>query len=582
MSGTVTMSGLASNTNWTALIDDTINAQKAYTINPLTDSKNKYQTKLTAWQSLNTKLSSVTDYISSSQLHMSLGYKLFSSSLSSSDSTLDASSVLTASLGTVAGPGNYSIEVSALAKSEKIGSDTFTSSTTALGLSGDLVVNGKKVNLAATDALKDVASKINGANAGVTATIIKVSDTEFRLQLESNQTGAAGMVLKNGSSADLLEALNLKTSTQQFAHASGSDVASDNLSSTTTAVGSLMGLTAAESGTIQIQGSDGVWQSVAVNLATDSLQTIADNINAAAPTDISASVETITQNGKTSYRLKLTDASGAPATADFQDDKNILETMGLLRSTSKNPMQAGQDAALKIDGYSITSSSNTLTNAISGVTLSLTGTNVGKPIKLTISQDSSQISQKATNLVTGLNNVLSFLSDQSTYTPSSDPSKAATVPALFGDINLNLVRGSISAAMFKAVDGNTTYTTASSIGISYNKDGKSISVDSTKLANALANNKDETLNVLQTLSKNLNDSLKAYVDPATGTFTLMTKSITNTMSKIDDHIDELNDRYDRQRTMLEQRYNALELLINQSNTTKSWLTQQVAAMKSSS
>lgn len=575
MAGTVSMSGLASNTNWTALIEDTINAQKAYSINPLADSKDKYQTKLTAWQSLNTKLSAVTDYIGSSHLNMSLGYNLFSSNLTSNDPTVDASKVLSASLGIVSGPGNYSIEVLGLAQTEKIGSDPFASNTSALGLAGDIVVNNKIVHLSNTDTLIDVASRINGSGAGATATIIKVSDTEFRLQLESGQTGAAGLTLRNGSSSDLLESLNLKTAVQQFAHSSGSDVSTDTLADATTAVGTLMNLTAPESASIQIQGSDGLWKSVAVNLGTDSLQTIADNINGAAPADVTASVETVTLNGATRYRLKVTDGAGTPVTTDFQDDKNVLETLGLLKSTTKNSLQTGTDASLKIDNYPITSSSNTLVNAISGVTLNLTATNIGKAVNLNISQDNGQISQKASNLVTGLNNVLSFINEQNTYTSSADE---ISTPALFGDVNLTLVKSGISNAMFATVAENAIYKTASSIGISYEKDGKTIAVDSTKLANALATNKDETLNVLKTLGKNMYDCLNAYVAPATGTLTQMTKSITNTMSGIDARIDELNARYDRQRVVLEQKYNALELLISQSNSTKNWLTQQAAAM----
>ena len=79
MSGTVSMTGLVSNTNWSALIDSLINAEKASTENPLTASKNKYQLKLTAWQSFNTKLGALTDYIYSSKLNKAEGYGIYTS-----------------------------------------------------------------------------------------------------------------------------------------------------------------------------------------------------------------------------------------------------------------------------------------------------------------------------------------------------------------------------------------------------------------------------------------------------------------------------------------------------------------------
>jgi flagellar hook-associated protein 2 len=579
MAGTVSMTGLVSDTNWTNLITDMLNAEKSATITPLQNTKTAYQSKLSAWQSFNTKLSSVTSYIESSKLNKSSGYNLFSSSLTSTDASITASSILGVSLGTVSGPGSYSIEVTRLAKAEKIGSDAFTSSTEALGLTGDIVVGNKAVHLEATDGLSTVAGKINNSAAGVTATIVKVSDSDYRLQLESAATGAAGITLKNGSSADLVQALKLRTTVESVANASGNSVAGDKFADSASAVGTLLGLTSAQSGTIQIKGSDGVAKDVGIDLSTDSLQTIADNINAAGIADVAASVETVTVNGSSSYRLKIANSSTAPITGDFQDTNNILETLGVLKSAATTTIRSGQDALLSIDGYATTSSSNAVGSAIGGVTLNLTGTNVGKPVVLTISQDSSKVSQTATNLVTGLNSVLAYIKDQNTRT--TDSSGNATVPALFGDNSLKMIKSAISGAMFNEITSNSVYKTASSIGITYQKDG-TIAVDSGAFLNALASNKDETLNVLRSLNDNLFTALDGYVDPATGTLVSTTKSIQSQMDHIDTRISDLNARYDRQQTTLEQKFNALEVLISQSNTTKNWLTQQVAGLTKSS
>ena len=278
MSGTVSMTGLVSNTNWSALIDSLINAEKASTENPLTASKNKYQLKLTAWQSFNTKLGALTDYIYSSKLNKAEGYGIYTSSLKAADTSITPANILSVSVANASGPGKYSIEVSTLAKGEKISSDAHAAGTTDLALAGDIVVNGKVVTIQNGDTLNTVAARINNAGAGVTATVLKVSDTEYRLSLESTATGAAGMSLRNGGSTDILEALKLRDATVTLAHASGSDALSDTYSDSSTAVGSLLSLTSAQSGTINIKGTD-----VAVNLTTDSLQTIANNINLAAP-----------------------------------------------------------------------------------------------------------------------------------------------------------------------------------------------------------------------------------------------------------------------------------------------------------
>ena len=195
------------------------------------------------------------------------------------------------------------------------------------------MVNGKVVTIQNGDTLNTVAARINNAGAGVTATVLKVSDTEYRLSLESTATGAAGMSLRNGGSTDILEALKLRDATVTLAHASGSDALSDTYSDSSTAVGSLLSLTSAQSGTINIKGTD-----VAVNLTTDSLQTIANNINLAAPAGVTASVETVTSGSATSYRLKLTNA----AATDLTDSNNILETLGVTKTgATKEYLEGG-------------------------------------------------------------------------------------------------------------------------------------------------------------------------------------------------------------------------------------------------
>jgi len=574
MSGTVSMTGLVSNTNWSSLIDSMINAEKASTENPLTESKNKYQLKLTAWQSFNTKLSALTDYIYSSKLNKTEGYGVYTSSLTATDTSVTPANVLNVTVGSVSGPGKYSVEVSQLAKGEKISSDAHASSTTNLALSGDIVVNGKVVTVQAGDTLNTVASRINGVNAGVTATVLKVSDTECRLSLESTATGAAGMSLKNGGSTDILESLKLRNSTTTLAHASGSDALSDTYTDKTSAAGTLLGLTGAQSGTIKINGTD-----VAVNLGTDSLQTIADNINTAAPTGVTASVETVTSGSVTSYRLKLTNT----AVTDLTDSNNILETLGVTKTAATNPLRSGQDASLKIDGYPITSSSNAITTAVSGLTLNLTGTNIGKPIELSINQNTTQIATNASTMVTAINNVISYINDQSTFKTTTDSTSTTTVATqnpLFADPTLALVKRNISSAVFTSVSGNSTYDTASSIGISYQKDG-TLSIDSAKLSTALAANSDETVKVLKNLGDSLYSNLHGFVDPGSGTLVNATKSIQNKMTTIDTKISELEARYERERTVMETRFNALEVLISRSNTTRSWLTQQSAALTKS-
>jgi len=564
------MKGLSSNTDWAKLIEDMQSAQKSYVIQPLQTRKTKNDERLSAWQSLNTYLSIITTFISTNKLDETNGYNLYSSTLFSNDSSVKPSNVLNVSLGSVSGPGNYSIEVKALAESEKISSDTFNSKDTALGISGDILVNNKKVTFEATDNLINVVDRINSSGGGVVATILNISSTEYKLLLESESTGAEGMSLKNGSSVDILQSLNLLTSTKQVAHASGSNALSDTFTDKTSAIGTLLNLTNSESGTIQLRGTDDNWYNVSIDFSIDTLESIVTAINTAnggsSIPGVTASVEEVTENGATTYRLKLTNVD----INDFADDKNILDTLGMVESTRKNSIRTGQDATIVIDGNTISSSSNTVTDAITGTILNLVGTNIDKPIELRITQDSSQVVQKITTLVQNINNAIANINNQNTY---SDSKKNP----LFGDINLASIKNSMRTVIFETIEGNSVYTTASSIGISFQKDG-TLSLDSAKLTNAISTNRQEAINVLKSLSDSLYEKMNLYVDPYLGTIKKIQDSINANTTSINERLDEINDRFERQKEILEKKFNALELLISTSNLTKNWLTQQVDYM----
>ena len=152
----VNLTGIVSNTDWQSLASEINANQKTAAETPLNNDITSQQNLLSAWQSFNTTLSALTSYISTNNLNADAGYQAFTGSLTCADSSITPSNVLTAATGTgTIAAGTYSIEVSTLATAEKIASDPQTSSTTALGFSGDMVINGKTVSVASTDTLSE-------------------------------------------------------------------------------------------------------------------------------------------------------------------------------------------------------------------------------------------------------------------------------------------------------------------------------------------------------------------------------------------------------------------------------------------
>lgn len=111
--------------------------------------------------------------------------------------TATSSNTSAVSVSAVGGtpPTSFSVEVSALAKAQATASAAILPNGSAVG-EGTLTftpVSGTPVDVvvSATDTVTDIASKINGAHAGVTATVLTDASGD-RLLLRSNSTGLSG------------------------------------------------------------------------------------------------------------------------------------------------------------------------------------------------------------------------------------------------------------------------------------------------------------------------------------------------------------------------------------------------------
>ena len=461
-SPTVNLTGIVSNTDWQSLVSQIISEQKTAAEKPLNDDLTTEQNLLSAWQSFNTTLSALTNYINTNNLNTDTGYQAFTGSLSCSNSSITPSNVLSASTGsgTIAA-GTYSIVVTQLAKAEKIASGSFSSSSTALGISGNLLINGKTVSIASTDTLSNIVSKINSSGAGVNASLLTAS-------------GETYMTIESG------------------------------------------------------QGSSSI--------------TVADGTNS-----------------------------------------TVAESLGLLSNGQiANQIQGGQNAELTVDGYSVTSASNTVTGVIPGVTLSLTGTNSSSdPITLTISQDTSTLTSDVNTLVSDINSVLSYINTQNTYSSSSSSS---TSNVLMGNATLAAIKSSIDDTLLGSISGNSTYKTADSIGIEFGTNGSTdgtISLDSNTFSAALSANPTEVINAIKSISASLYPNLNGYVDPTTGTLTSLQTSISDKITSINEQLTQVDERCAQQAQALQNEYNNLEVAIENSNNTKTFLTDMVNTMTDS-
>ena len=247
------ISGLSSGIDWSTMVDQII-AVDHRRVDLISNKQGKYETKLQEWQSFNTMLLALKS--ASEELNTIDKFSVFKAAMSTTSSTVAAGDLLSVSTDGDASPGSYAVKVTNLAQSQKLSSNPFISQSGELGsgYAGDIVINGKVVAIAATDTLADVAESINKANtgaspSGVTASIISIGSNSYQLVLTSDETGARGISLLNGASANLVQQFGWKdnqTATVKNSITLGAQ--SDRFTSATTAVKSLLGLATGETG----------------------------------------------------------------------------------------------------------------------------------------------------------------------------------------------------------------------------------------------------------------------------------------------------------------------------------------------
>ncbi|MEZ5703798.1 MAG: flagellar cap protein FliD N-terminal domain-containing protein [Burkholderiaceae bacterium] len=200
---TISSPGLASGIDIKSIVSQLVALDRA-PLQPLQAQASSFQSKLSVYGTLKSMVSTLGD--AASKLSTSSGW----SNVSASSSNTTAISV-SASAGTT--PTSLALEVSNLATSQSAASSVLNT-TNGLG-AGTLsfsVGGGTAVDVeieAGKDSLAEVASKINNAKVGVSATIVKDASGE-RLLMRSTETGTANTftVSVTGGNADGLQRLS--------------------------------------------------------------------------------------------------------------------------------------------------------------------------------------------------------------------------------------------------------------------------------------------------------------------------------------------------------------------------------------
>jgi flagellar hook-associated protein 2 len=300
-------------------------------------------------------------------------------------------------------------------------------------------------------------------------------------QKEGSSSDTSVIALTNATSAAVAGSHTIVVSTlaQTYSYASSAIGASDTLSGSLTINGQTITMS---DGTATDSDGNTIPQN-------DTLATLASYINDG-DYGVQANVATTAQGSELSL---VSDTSGAGGAVTI-DSGELSDTPSGSTTTSPvifNQVQQGWDAQFSVDGISTTSSSNTVTGAIPGVTMQLLEASPNESVQVEITNDNSQVESAISSFVTAYNTVVGDLNTQEGNDSSGNPEP------LYGSATLALLQESLQGAMnFTQSSGAITSLSQLGITASTSNDG-TLTLDNSTLDSALNSNYQDAMNFFQ-------------------------------------------------------------------------------------
>jgi len=401
----ITATGIGSGLDVESLVSQLILADIQPAETRLNRDEAKYQAELTSYGSVKSVLSQFQSAVASASSASQYNGKLSESSLSD---TVTATATSSAALG------DFSVEVTGLAKAQSLASGTFSSTTDVVG-TGTLTIS------VGTVVYDSVANSVTGFTQ-------KPDTTPVSIVIDSNNNTLTGV----------RDALN-----------------------------------AADAGLNASVVNDGS----AYRLVIQSVSTGAGNA-------ISVSVAD-TGDGNS------TDNAGLSQLAFDETASHVLQT------------GAAADAAFKINGLDITSTSNTVTDAVEGLTFSLKKV-TSSPVIISVREDAASARAGIEGLISAFNSFNTVINNLTAYNPATSSGSVLT-----GDATLRNIASNVRASLNAAVAGSGgAYSTLAELGVSTNVIDGSLSLDTAKFDAILKSDAADVAKVLAAFGTPSNANVK--------------------------------------------------------------------------
>jgi flagellar hook-associated protein 2 len=325
----------------------------------------------------------------------------------------------------------------------------------------------------------------------------------------------------------------------------------------------LAGLTSTATGKMTINGVE-----IAYNTASDSMSDLISRIN-------NSSAGVIASVDRSNDQIILTRKdTGAVAIdiADVPSHGNLAAALQLAPGTT-NAQVIGDPAQVTVDGRTIVSTSNTVTNALDGVVLTLAKRSpLGEAQTLTIGVDQDSMTTALNSFVTSFNALGDLLDNVTATTPGQAGGTAGTAGPLSSDPMARSIFLELRDILFSPT-GSGTLSTLGQLGLSTGAVGSlagttdRLQLDTTKLTAALTADAGQVASLLDGSSGPMAAvvaKLKSYEDPSNSNSYIQshTAGITSEISDLKRQEADRQTMIDSYQAMIEAQYASMEATLS--------------------
>lgn len=316
----------------------------------------------------------------------------------------------------------------------------------------------------------------------------------------------------------------------------------------------------------------GTTYNITIDSGNNTIEGVAASLNAASGLSLTAN---LFYDGS-KYRILATSDGTGTSSGFTVDDSGLTGGSTLHFGDAENSIQTSKNGSFTLDGQTVTTQSNTVTDALSGVTLTLKKEFTDSAVQIDVGTDADAMIAKVRTLVSAYNSAYGLIKDQFTYTGGG---KQQVGSPLFGDSTIRSAQQRLSSLSSSVLPGHSVGSQSlSEFGVTVDRAG-AMSIDETKLRERITADPRALSQFfvdsgsVKGFASTLVAAVDEYVDTDHGLLDAKQDSINSRITDFDTRIAAREARAVAYEAGLRKQFTALEGIMSKLQSQSTFLTQ---------